>query len=848
VPAVGARASVGRSHRWLLAGTLLLLGAVLSPAPAAAQSVTGRLVDGASGGAIDAGMITLVDSAGREVDRTLTDAVGRYLLDAPAPGTYELRIDRLGYASAHAGPFRLAAGDTLVHRIEADFEPVALEGIDVEGSKRCQVRPGEGQATARVWEEARKALQSAAWSEDAMGYRYRLLSFERILGPRARDVREEEQRPLRGYARNPITSRPAEELIDGGFARRAENGDWLYFAPDAQVLLSDPFLDTHCMSLQQGDDDREGLLGVRFEPVRGRTVPEISGTFWLDAETAELRRLDFRYENLERELDATLNDHVGGEVVFQRLPNGAWIVREWRIRMPLLAMQGRINDYGRRPTLAALHEVGGMVQRVENSGGETVLAAEMATLSGVVVDSTGTEPVPGAEVRLEGTGRSVRTDDDGLFRFSELQEGTYRVTLQVPGLEGVGASPEGREAEVEKGGVASIRLQAPGRGELLAEACRSRWATQTADEVEAPGIEELGVLTGTVREEGGGPPVEGARVEAAWSEWSFRGTVGEAAGGSTELTHYQLGEDRWGAEARTDAEGRFVLCGVPANYPVEVTAAWGLFESDVEELRIPESGGHLATELELPLSTTAAVGGRVVDWESGEPLPGARVALQGTELETRTDSAGAFGFEEVPPGTHPLAVEFGEWSGVADTVGVNSGRDLDVEVRIPGRVIPIEGVVAEVEVLSETERRERARGFASDYVGPEEMATIAEKVYDFAGILREMGSPRVQVGEFSNQGQPGVGLCVRVTRGPLGGQCAPILVVLDGQILQNTSGQLPGEVGGGGFDFRLEMLNDLSADEIESVRVLGPVEARFRYGERRGQYGAILVETRSGGG
>ena len=80
------------------------------------------------------------------------------------------------------------------------------------------------------------------------------------------------------------------------------------------ALLSDAFLDTHCLSVRDGGDGRIGLM---FEPVPDRWVPEIVGVLWLDAETAELDWLEFGYVNLLRTREI---GEPGGEVSFARLP------------------------------------------------------------------------------------------------------------------------------------------------------------------------------------------------------------------------------------------------------------------------------------------------------------------------------------------------------------------------------------------------------------------------------------------------------------------------------------------------------------------------------------------------
>jgi len=121
------------------------------------------------------------------------------------------------------------------------------------------------------------------------------------------------------------------------------------------------------------------------------------------------------------------------------------------------------------------------------------------------------------------------------------------------------------------------------------------------------------------------------------------------------------------------------------------------------------------------------------------------------------------------------------------------------------------------------------------------MAEIADKAHDFAGVLRQMGSPRIELTEPSSN-QISVGSCIRVSRrDPTTPRCPRILIIVDGPWLQ-TAGQ---NADAPAPELNTARLDALNIDEIESVRVLGPVEARFCFGTR-GRFGAILVETRKG--
>ena len=91
------------------------------------------------------------------------------------------------------------------------------------------------------------------------------------------------------------------------------------------MLLSDEFLDTHCFRLRMGSGERQGMVGLVFEPTRSQRTPDINGVLWIRTDGWVLDRADFWYENLPDGIRSSL---VGGYVRFQRLPSGAWIVPE----------------------------------------------------------------------------------------------------------------------------------------------------------------------------------------------------------------------------------------------------------------------------------------------------------------------------------------------------------------------------------------------------------------------------------------------------------------------------------------------------------------------------------------
>ena len=243
-----AGAGTGRRRLPLLAVLSFLAAA---PHSGSGQVVRGRLVDADGDNGIGGAMVSLMDRSGRTLEHVLTrSGSGFFLLRALVPGQHRVRADRIGYASTFSDFFHLTHADTLTIELSARIEPVSLQGVEASADRRCRVRPGEGLAIARVWEEARKALAAAAWTQEQGLHRYEMLNIKRQLDDRGRRVEREDREYVRLAAQAPYASRPADSLLAEGFARLSADGSE-FWGPDAAVLLSDAFLDTHCFRIKR---------------------------------------------------------------------------------------------------------------------------------------------------------------------------------------------------------------------------------------------------------------------------------------------------------------------------------------------------------------------------------------------------------------------------------------------------------------------------------------------------------------------------------------------------------------------------------------------------------------------
>jgi hypothetical protein len=545
----------------------------LAAAPARAQAVHGTLVDNA-GRPVEQVLVALLDAQGRPAGGALTSAAGAFHIRAPGAGRYSLRAERVGYATVTTPAFALAEGETREERLVASGRPVALAAVVVApGRRRCAVRPGAGLATATLWEEARKALAAAEFASRAGLFRYDVVRWERDLGAGGGVVTRDVRQPSTGVSELPFVSIPPAELSRAGFIRPLPGGAADYAAPDAAVLLSDEFLDDHCFRVATGGDP--ALVGLEFEPVAGRTVPDVRGVLWLDRATAELRRVEYRYVNGPPE---SRSPGVGGSVEFERLRGGPWIVRRWAIRMPVAERVIRgLSVNPDRPAISTLNVVG------FREGGGEVTAARLAgdasaanavsygapaVVEGVVWDSVARAPLAGARVLLSGTGTEAVAGPDGRYRLEAPAPGSYAITFTHPALGALSAAVAPRTVAVAAGATARADLAVPAPARVAAALCpNARGAS-------------MGVVTGRVT----GVAPEGVAVRATWKRFDVgASTVGSRGGWS---------------ETRPDAAGVYVLCDVPEDTQVEVA----VHSAPPGRVRRPSEPGEALSRVEVTVA------------------------------------------------------------------------------------------------------------------------------------------------------------------------------------------------------------------------------------------------------
>ena len=409
------------------AAAVALIAALAASTPASAQRVRGSVTDSATGEKISGTVVTLTDSAGAFLARSIADADGKFAV-LRLVGTARMHVVRIGYR-----PKDVVVGADSILDVRMQQVASVLATVASSGRRVC---PTDGHAGAiDLWEQARAGLLASVVAREANPARIRLRVTERTFEPiRRRTVRDSFDTKDVTVDRSFIAARPAWAFAEQGYMREVRGGDREYFAPDEAVMLDPSFAGTHCLHTIEGKGPRAEEVGIAFEPVRegGRdTLVDVTGVLWLARRGLELRSLEFNYTNLENEAK-----DAGGHIFFTATPTGVPMIERWVIRTPILAYDEESLPNGvrrripfrserRNVRIVAHRETSGQVGFAVWPDG-TRWHADLPRIVGHVDDLSG-QPVSGAVVWLRETHDTVRTNADGRFELPYIFPGIYVV-------------------------------------------------------------------------------------------------------------------------------------------------------------------------------------------------------------------------------------------------------------------------------------------------------------------------------------------------------------------------------------------------------------------------------------
>ena len=540
-----------------------LLCLVSTARSAAAQQLRGIARDSSTSAPLPGVVISAVDSIGVTLSRTIADAGGRFSLSIPTRAV-GIRAIRIGYRPRDV---MLPLGESPLEFAMTRIPPM-LDAIRVTDRELCPGSTDRGSAF-QLWEQARAGLLASVVAREANPATATSLTFERRTIPGDELVRRQRVELHTGLTTRPFAAAAAASQFAAQGYLRDIGGDRLFLAPDADVLLDESFAATHCFHLQVADASHGDQIGLAFVPVPGRpdSLVEVSGVIWIDRTEPALRSFDFRYTNLE---PAAVRAEAGGHLEFRSVSNGVSFIQWWSLRLPVLtpvmrsiattplAPASRRQD--RRDMRATeIQESGGQVLQAKWQDG-TNWREEPTGITGTVTQRDGATPISNALVTLTGTADTTSTDDRGEFSLTTtMVPGRYSVVVADTTL-GAFAMPrtESRVVDVRRGQVTELRAQLLSARDAVAQICRGQKLLQGTT-----------TIAGRVILPDGSPPSDGV-VRATWQ--SGYGTAGDIVSIASAERSITL-----------DSEGRFLLCGVALERPVNLrlTSRAGIADTTV---------------------------------------------------------------------------------------------------------------------------------------------------------------------------------------------------------------------------------------------------------------------------
>jgi len=345
----------------------VLAFAVLFPLSLRAQVISGRIFDAKTHAAVPNGLVQLIDAEGRAIQSTSTSATGRFVITAPAPSRYRLRIAAIGYVPPALRAIVVGADGMVLDSLVVTRVVFRLPDlISLNQQQRCGARHILADDTfGSLVNAAYTTLGVAAETIHSAGAAYEAVLVNSIAIPDGQSADTIRQR----LTRWPLESVGADTLRAVGFGRVSGPGNSrlaVFYGPDASVLFSEWFLDQHCFTLQKVSA-KSDTIHIKFAPLTKGAKIDVSGELTFDAHRFDLLSLSFQAENLPRYVDRKA---AGGEIRFKALPSGLTIPGSWTIWGPV---QGTA-ACGYR--VVGLSERRGAVMRVlGNEPGDTTITA-----------------------------------------------------------------------------------------------------------------------------------------------------------------------------------------------------------------------------------------------------------------------------------------------------------------------------------------------------------------------------------------------------------------------------------------------------------------------------------------
>jgi hypothetical protein len=394
----------------------------------AAQVVRGTVNDATNHQPIAGAVVTLLDSSGAVLGRSLTNERGQYRV-AYVRIARTIRVVRIGFLPREFRVGDSAEGDGSIDVVMTPFS-TTLAPVQVTDKSNCPRRADRTTAFA-FWEQARAGLLNTVVARETNPMSVNRLYFERRMdGISDRITRFTVTGDSASNSQTSFNAaHSARDFISSGFSTDTA-GFPLMFGPDADVLLDDAFAQGYCFRIAESSKARPGQIGLAFAAAdRRQGRVDIAGTLWIDTSARALQDIDFRYAGLN---SATDKFRPGGTISFRSMTNGVVLIDRWFLRL-FDTTRDTVYPGNCRPQCSRFRETSNRTEQ----GGELAHAvwpdgqkwnASLGSLRVHAVTSSG-RPAAGAVVLLPETWYKATSDSAGTIAIDDLLPGPYTLRL-----------------------------------------------------------------------------------------------------------------------------------------------------------------------------------------------------------------------------------------------------------------------------------------------------------------------------------------------------------------------------------------------------------------------------------
>ena len=225
------------------------------------------------------------------------------------------------------------------------------------------------------------------------------------------------------------------------------------------------------------------------------------------------------------------------------------------------------------------------------------------------------------------------------------------------------------------------------------------------------------------------------------------------------------------------------------------------------------------------------VTGKVTDAQTGDPLPGVNIVVEGTTIGTTTDMDGNYSIEASADAM--LIYSFVGYQ--RQNIEIAGRQNIDVE--LTPTVEEMEEVVVTGLGIS---REKKSLGYSVSQVGGEDASRVTHD-----NVINSLSGRVTGVSISSTSSAPGASVNM-IVRGQtsLAGDNQPLFVI-DGIPVNNELSSNAAEMGSRNYVDYGNAISDLNPEDIESISILKGPSAAALYGSRAGD-GVVQITTKSG--